>query len=266
MDPGDYKVQLEVFEGPLDLLLYLIKRDELDILDIPIVPITEQYLAYLNLMQMLDLNIAGEFLVMASTLLLIKSRMLLPREERAPLEDEEEDVDPRWDLIRQLVEYKKFKDAASFLEEQELRQDEVFARGQEETRIEADPEAALRDVSLFDLLAAFQTALQRIPAEDLRDIAAERFTVADKIGDLLARLRDHASFSFLDLIRPMRSRAELVCTFLAILELIRLRQIRVGQESHFGDILIERRDDDGVVPALVPEAGEPAVASSVEAT
>ena len=124
----EYKVQLEVFEGPLDLLLYLIKKDELDIYDIPIERITTQYMQYMDLMRMLDLNIAGEFIVMAATLMMIKSRMLLPPEERAALEEEEEE-DPRWDLVRQLVEYKKFKDAAMHLEGLEERQADVFGRG-----------------------------------------------------------------------------------------------------------------------------------------
>ena len=125
----DYKIQLEVFEGPLDLLLYLIRKEEVDIYDIPIERITTQYMEYLNVMRMLDLNIAGEFIVMAATLMMIKSRMLLPVEDRPELEDEEQD--PRWDLVRQLVEYKKFKEAASFLEEREEEQGNAFMRGGE---------------------------------------------------------------------------------------------------------------------------------------
>src|SRR5210317_944929 len=121
----EYKIQLEVFEGPLDLLLYLIKKEEVDIYNIPIEKIATQYMDYLNLMKMLDLNIAGEFLVMAATLMMIKSRMLLPEEERPELEEEEED--PRWELVKQLVEYKKFKDAASKLGDRELMQEDVFA-------------------------------------------------------------------------------------------------------------------------------------------
>ena len=129
MSHEDYKVRLDVFEGPLDLLLYLIRRDELDIYDIPIETVTKQYMKYLELMRMLDLNIAGDFIVMAATLMMIKSRMLLPVEERNSNQTEDdEDNDPRWDLVRQLVEYKKFKDAAMHLEEQEMLFKDVFSR------------------------------------------------------------------------------------------------------------------------------------------
>ena len=157
----DYNVQLDVFEGPLDLLLYLIKRDELDIYDIPIERVTRQYMEYLNIMRMLDLNIAGEFLVMSATLMMIKSRMLLPVDERPELEEEEDD--PRWDLVKQLVEYKKFKDAAGHLEGLELMQQNAFLR-EDDTGVEygSDPGASLKDVSIFDLIAAFNTALEKV--------------------------------------------------------------------------------------------------------
>jgi len=155
--PEEYKVQLEVFEGPLDLLLYLIKKEEVDIYDIPIERITNQYVQYLDLMRMLDLNIAGDFIVMAATLMMIKSRMLLPVEERPELEEEEED--PRWDLVRQLVEYKKFKDAALHLEALESRREDVFGRDGETVVLGPERAVALHDVSLFDLIAAFNEAL-----------------------------------------------------------------------------------------------------------
>lgn len=231
----DYKVQLEVFEGPLDLLLYLIKKDEVDIYAIPIERITQQYLQYLEMMQMLDLNIAGEFLVMAATLMMIKSRMLLPVEERPEMEDEE---DPRWDLVRQLVEYKKFKDAAMHLEELALRREDVFAREGETVHLGAEADVALHDVSIFDLISAFSEALKKAPKEEMAELFGDRYTVAEKIDFLTVKLREDGKVVLGELFRAMRHRYEMVCTFLAVLELIRLRQIRAQQAGPFGEIEI----------------------------
>lgn len=234
----EYKVQLEVFEGPLDLLLYLIKKEELDIYDIPIERITNQYMQYVDLMRMLDLNIAGEFIVMAATLMMIKSRMLLPPEERPELEQEEED--PRWDLVRQLVEYKKFKDAALHLEGLEEGRVDVYGRGSDAAKLGPDSGIALRDVSIFDLISAFNEALKKVKTEELKEIFAERFTVADKIDMLVTRLKTEDRISFSTLFQGVASRHEIVCTFLAILELMRLRQVVARQEGAFGEILIVR--------------------------
>ncbi len=232
----DYKVQLEVFEGPLDLLLYLIKKDELDICDIPIERITAQYMQYLDMMRLLDLNIAGEFLVMAATLMMIKSRMLLPVEERPELEEEE---DPRWDLVRQLVEYKKFKDAAQHLEKLELIQENVFAReGEGGVELGPDPGVSIHDVSIFDLISAFNDALKKVKTEDLTEIFADRFTVAEKIDAISGLLKSGGRASLQELFRSMTHRYEMICTFLALLELIRLKQIRAVQSGHFSDIEI----------------------------
>jgi segregation and condensation protein A len=236
----EYKVQLEVFEGPLDLLLYLIKKDELDIYDIPIERITTQYMQYMDLMRMLDLNIAGEFIVMAATLMMIKSRMLLPPEERTELEEEEED--PRWDLIRQLVEYKKFKDAAIHLQGLEEQQMDVFGRGSEAAKLGPESTLALHDVSIFDLISAFNDALKKVKTEELREIFAERYTVAEKIDLLVNLLKTQDRVSFQTLFRDMSSRHEIVCTFLAVLELMRLKQLVVRQERSFGEILLMRAE------------------------
>jgi segregation and condensation protein A len=249
----EYKVKLEVFEGPLDLLLYLIKKDELEIHDIPMETITAQYIQYIELMKMLDLNIAGEFLVMAATLMMIKSRMLLPVEDRPELEEEEED--PRWDLVRQLVEYKKFKDAALHLEALELRREDIFGRDGADAVLGQSPEVSLHDVGLFDLISAFNEALKNVKTEELREIFAERFTVAEKIETLGDRLRRDGKFSVSKLFEGMRSRHEIACTFLALLELIRLNQARAVQEETYGEIWIEQAE--GVVemvPPLVEEA------------
>ena len=254
--PDEYKIRLEVFEGPLDLLLYLIRKDEVDIYDIPIERVTRQYMEYLNLMQMLDLDIAGEFLVMAASLMMIKSRMLLPPEERPELEVEEDD--PRWDLIRQLVEYKKFKDAAARLQDLEALQGNMFARQAEEAAAEASPGVGLDDVTIFDLIAAFNEALKRVEADVVREIQAERFTVADGIESILGRLRDRPRMVFRELFQPLATRHEIITTFLALLELIRLRQVVARQDERFGEIAILRPEAVPAAPAdASPADGEP---------
>lgn len=234
----EYKIQLEVFEGPLDLLLYLIKKDEVDIYNIPIEKIATQYMDYMNLMKMLDLNIAGEFLVMAATLMMIKSRMLLPVEERPELEEEEED--PRWELVKQLVEYKKFKDAASKLQERELLQESIFDLGAENLVFdkEDDAEVVLGDVSLFDLISAFQDVLKNARPEEISEIMAHRYTVADKIHLILSSVKTHGTVRFTDLFDVTTSKPEMICTFLGLLELIKLRQINISQNESFGEIVI----------------------------
>lgn len=238
--PDDYKLKLEVFEGPLDLLLYLIKKDEVDIYNIPIELITRQYGEYLNLMRLLDLDIAGEFLVMAATLMMIKSRMLLPAEERPPQEAEEED--PRWELIRQLIEYKKFKDAAAHLQDLERRQEHIFGRGIEDPAVPPDSTLRMGEVSLFDLISALNAALKRVKSDEINEVLAERFTVADKIEYVLTRIRVEREMTFSSLFEGMATRHEIVCTFLALLELIRLRQIRAVQETPFSEIHLTRLD------------------------
>jgi len=244
----EYKVQLEIFEGPLDLLLYLIKKEELDIYNIPIETVTTQYVEYLNLMRMLDLNIAGEFLVMAATLMMIKSRMLLPVEERPEMEEEEED--PRWDLVRQLVEYKKFKDAALRLQEKELNQENVFNMGGEGALLERDdPGITLQDISLFDLITAFNEVLKKARPEEIGQIFTDRFTVADQIDMILRVIRRERRVRFMQLFGPTASRPEIICTFLALLELIRLRQLTASQKDRFGDIYIEVLEESVSVPA-----------------
>jgi segregation and condensation protein A len=235
----DYKVQLEIFEGPLDLLLYLIKKDEVDVYDIPIERITTQYMEYMSLMKLLDLNIAGEFIVMAATLMMIKSRLLLPADQRPEAEEEEDD--PRWELVRQLVEYKKFKEAALHLQQREYMQENVFARGLEPV-VEAEPEAGLGigDVSIFDLISAFNEALKKVRIEEFGEIIDDRFTVVDKIEYVLGTLRERGNMSFRELFANIATRHEIVCTFLALLELIRLRQLNVHQADDFGEITIAR--------------------------
>jgi len=240
----EYKVNLEVFEGPLDLLLYLIKKDEVEICDIPIGRITTQYMEYLDLMKILNLEIAGDFIVMASTLMLIKSRMLLPDEERGPVDDEDEE-DPRWDLVRQLVEYKKFKDAAGFLEYLEAEQENVFGREGEHVELGDRPDVGMQDVGIFDLITALNEALDRAPEEELQEIFAEQYTVGEKVDDLLARTHGGKTISLSRLFVDMRSRQEIVCVFLAVLELIKLNRLAARQDGHFEEIVIEQIEESG---------------------
>jgi segregation and condensation protein A len=235
----DYKVKLEIFEGPLDLLLYLIKRDEIDIYDISIERITRQYLEYLQAFKELNIDIAGEFVVMAANLIYLKSRSLLPLDQQPPEEDAEED-DPRWDLIRQLIEYKKFKEAAAQLHTRELEQERIFTRDGGESGV-GDAPLPLREVGIFQLIHAFQTVIKRVEArEDLGEIFGERFSVSEKIEIILQRVGNSTAVRFSELFGQTASRVEIVVTFLALLELIRLNQVRAIQREAFEEIEIVR--------------------------
>jgi segregation and condensation protein A len=233
----DYKVKLEVFEGPLDLLLYLIKRDEIDIYDISIERITRQYLEYLQAFKELKIDIAGEFVVMAANLIYLKSRSLLPLDQQPPEEDAEED-DPRWDLIRQLIEYKKFKEAASQLQDRALEQERIFTRDGGSVAV-SDAPLPLHEVGIFQLIHAFQEVIKRVEArEDLQEIFGERFSVSDKIEKILERVGSGTPVRFSELFGQIVSRLEIVVTFLALLELIRLNQVRALQPKMFDEIEI----------------------------
>ena len=238
LDPKNLThVRLPVFEGPLDLLLYLIKKDELDIYDIPIERITTQYLEYLKIIKMLDLEVAGDYLVVAATLVYIKSRTILPHDQRPP-EDEAEEDDPRWELVRQLVEYKKYKDAAFELQHCLERQEGVRGKGTT-TKPDALPDGSLPfdKVGLFDLLAVFQKVLARANViEDLKDIFEDRFTVSDKIQFIQGEIASRQRVVFEELFAEGATRTEIVVTFLAVLELIRMKQIGFTQESPFSPI------------------------------
>jgi len=239
----DYKVKLDVFEGPLDLLLYLIKRDEVDIYDISIERITKQYLDYMAAFQVLNIELAGEFIVMAANLLYIKSRMLLPVDQQMAEEEADED-DPRWELIRQLIEYKKFKEAAARLRDKEALQENLFPRIPVVPDLAPSETLLVEEVGIFDLIHAFQKILKRLEKkpEDLREIFAENFTVSEKIDYLLRVTSSGISMRFEELFADVASRAEIVVTFLAMLELIRMKQLRIRQEAQFGEIWIDRAE------------------------
>lgn len=232
-----YKVKLEVFEGPLDLLLYLIKKNELDIYDIPITNITEQYLEYLELMRMLDLNIAGEFLVMAATLIHIKSKMLLPPEEKEILPEEEED--PREELVRRLLEYKRFKEVAGVLQDLEGQRKKMFTRS---AAFETASNEKFFEASLFDLITALTKVLKDIPKEIFQEIVKDEFTVEQKVHDLLHMMVDKPVLCLSELFKGAKSKLEIIATFLAVLELIRLREILVLQKKSFGEIEVRRNE------------------------
>jgi len=236
----EYKVKLEVFEGPLDLLLYLIKKDEVDIYDISLERITAQYLEFMDAFKVLDLELAGEFVVMAANLIYLKSRALLPVSVQPPDEEAEEE-DPRWDLIRQLVEYKKFKDAAAKLSQRELEQSNLFARMADSTEAAA-PERPLGDVSVFDLINAFNNILKRIAtkSEDLKEIFEENYTVSDKIDLIMKLTSSGVPLKFTELFANAASRTEIVVTFLALLELVRVKQLKCVQPEVFGEIELRR--------------------------
>jgi segregation and condensation protein A len=262
----EYKVKFEVFEGPLDLLLYLIKKEEVDIYEVNLTKLATQFVEYIETMRLLDLEIAGEFLVMAATLMYIKSRELLPVDQQVQTEGEDEGDDPRWELIRQLVEYKKFKDAAARLGALEERQENVFPRLP--VKLEFETEAAPRqEASIFDLVNAVNAVLKRFQKpDDARDIFEDKWTVSEKIEHLMRSLGERSRLKFSELFAGVTSRTEVVVTFLAVLELIRLRQITAVQSEAFGEIDIRRAApvevpaaaavaaEPGAVPALPPES------------
>jgi segregation and condensation protein A len=232
------KVRLEAFEGPLDLLLYLIKKNEIDIYDIPISVITQQYLEYLEMMKNLNLDVAGEFLLMAATLLHIKSKMLLPATEEE--EGEKEEEDPRAELVRRLLEYQRFKEAAQQLVKGPLLDREVFVRSffGDSLAEKERQEKVSGEVTLFDLLEAMKKVLEGLPAEEFQEISAEHLNIKDKILHIMERLWEAGSMAFTDLYTASTTRGEIVVTFLALLELLRLRMIRVYQGETFGTIRI----------------------------
>lgn len=262
---ADYKVKFEVFEGPLDLLLYLIKKEEVDIYQVNLTQLATQFIEYVELMRRLDLEIAGEFLVMAATLMYIKSRELLPKDQQVQTEGEDEGDDPRWELIRQLVAYKKFKDAAAQLQALELRQEGVYPRLPVPPEFEPEPAARKSEVSLFDLLNAVNAILKRVAAkEQTRDIFEDRWTVSEKIEVLMRQIEAKPVLRFSELFAEATSRTEVVVTFLAVLELMRLKQVIVAQNQEFGEIEI-RRSPPAPRPAAeampAPASPEPAAAA-----
>src|SRR5919106_6568024 len=243
-----YPVKVENFEGPLDLLLHLIKKHEVNIYDIPIALIAQQYLEYIDLMQELDLDVAGEFLVMAATLIHIKSRTLLPRPD--PAQDEPEE-DPREALMRRLLEHQKFKAAAELLHERETVRSAQWTRadGPISEIAGAAPEPEI-EVDLFSLISAFRAVVERAKQRPKIYLPSEQISIEDRIEQLLARLSETEACGFEDLFGDVESRPGLIVTFLAMLEMIRLKLIRVFQSGALGPIRVYKR----ARPADAPKA------------
>ncbi|MDD5059954.1 MAG: segregation/condensation protein A [Candidatus Omnitrophica bacterium] len=242
----NYKIRLDMFEGPLDLLLYLVKKDHLNIYDIPIAKVTQQYLEYINFMQLLDLNIVGEFLVMASTLMQIKSKMLLPAEESA----EQEEEDPRAELVKRLLEYEKFKQIAEDLKAREISQQEVFKRPKSEAPqgVDKDDKGEVYfEASIFDLISAFSRALKDVPREVFYEVVKDQFTVEQKVHDILHILLLQSEIKLSELFIKSKNKMEIIVTFLAILELAKMKEIVARQDQAFEEIFIVRNKEN-IIP------------------
>jgi len=250
---ADHRIKLQVFEGPLDLLLFLIRKNELDIYDIPIEQVTRQYLDVIFAMQQLDLELAGEFFVMAATLMEIKSRMLLPKELQAvdPNATDEEEMDPRWELVHQLIQYRKFKEAATRLDELAVKQQDMIARYVSALSDRSD--WPLKNADRIELWNVFNVVLRRL-AEKLvvGEIHDEQVTVADQMEMLLARLQAQPRFVFSQLFTTTVSLRTLIATFLAVLELVRLKRLRIRQDEAFADILCEAANENALETPVVP--------------
>jgi segregation and condensation protein A len=237
----EYEVKLDIFEGPLDLLLYLIKKNEIDIYDIPIALITEQYLKHIEMMKYLNLDVAGDYLLLASTLIHIKSKMLLPIEESDTGENEDE-PDPRAELVKQLLDYQVFKEAAAQLDQRPLLERDIFKRG-----LSADNGSAERsedemdmdvEVSVFALVEAFYRIISSMKDQEFMEIDVEKLSLTDRINEIMERLAEEKNLTFIELLRDSSDKRMILYTFLAILELMKLRMIKVYQASSFGVIRV----------------------------
>jgi segregation and condensation protein A len=241
-DDQAYEVKLEAFTGPMDLLLHLIRKQKINIYDIPIALIARQYLEYLSLMKTLNLSLAGEFLVMAATLLYIKSRTLLPKDETIEPEDEEV-IDPRSELVRQLIEYERFKDAAGSLVVRERLWQDSFTRDPIPVpkKLEEEEDVWTEDLQIFDLLSALQGVLDRAPSDTYVEVSRENWTVEERIQVVMERLETEATVPFEELFEQHWSRPLIVVTFLGLLELVRMNLVRLYQGEWFGPIHVTRR-------------------------
>lgn len=241
-----YKIQLEKFEGPLDLLLYLIKKDDIDVCDIPIASITDQYMEYIKTMQLLNLEVVGDFLVMAATLMQIKSKMLLPPDPLAVMPEE----DPRSELVRRLQEYQQFKQIAENLKEKEAFRQSLFTRLVDEQAMEQlkeDSKEVYIEASLFDLINALNSAIAKVPEKPVYQINEDQFTIEGQIHSILHRLVEFPKVSLIELFRKASCKTEIICTFVAVLELVRLKEILAFQRRAFDDIEIVRNYPNEVV-------------------
>jgi segregation and condensation protein A len=252
---NSFHFKLPVFEGPLDLLLHLIRDQKIDIYDIPIIQITQQYMEYVELLQELDLEIAGEYLVMAATLIHIKSRMLLPPEEK---EQEEPVEDPRAELVQRLLEYQAFKESSSLLRKREDIWKNVFRRSAPDAdEMQFEPEPVLFEATAFDLISAFKKLLEKAPEQAL-EITRETLTVADKINYIVERIENEDGIRFEDLFEDGCTKLSLIVTFLALLEVVRLGLVKIYQEKDFGQIWVlnPQQESGEVSESLLVEDSE----------
>jgi len=247
------RILLPLFEGPLDLLLYLIKRERIDVNDIPIAPITRQYMEYLEVMQELNLDVAGEFMVMAATLIHIKSKLLVPIEP-TEAEGDEEYVDPREELVRRLLEFQRYKEAAGVLHQQAQIRAAQWTRPDTVLPSFDDAGEEMLEAGLYDLISAFKELLDRRKALIAHEVEAEGPSVEQRMDELLAMIREGESLEFLELFAALQTKAEMIVTFLALLELIRLKRVRVYQRGMFGPIRVFR-------PVGPPAEGAPVPAT-----
>ncbi|HEX9655728.1 MAG TPA: segregation/condensation protein A [Bacteroidota bacterium] len=232
-----YKIKLNEFEGPLDLLLFFIKRDELDIYDIPISQIAKEFLEYLHLMSTLDLEVAGEFIVMAATLMQIKVRMLLPRDENT-----EEEEDPRAELVRRLIEYKRYKEMSQEFSGMEDVQRKIYYRkffqADEKSLLDEDAEDLMQDISLFNLIAAYKSAMDQMPKKAIHEVRLMNVSVDEQVGFTMDYLRVHGETSFLQLISHMSEKVRVIVTVIALLELMKNKLISLHAMEGKNDFLI----------------------------
>jgi len=227
-----YKVKLNTFEGPLDLLLFFIKRDELDIYDIPISKITKEFIEYVDLMEKLDLEVAGEFLLMASTLMLIKVRMLLPKET----DEKGEEIDPRADLVKALLEYKRYKEMAEEFSVLESNQRKIHYRGNfdnDPKETPSDIDSLLKNISIYDLIKAFKSALEEKPKEIVHEVKKFNVTIEEQIDYILSKCRENIHLNFVQLVSGMREKLRIVVTFIALLELIKMGKIGIRETEEY---------------------------------
>ncbi|MBK7498135.1 MAG: segregation/condensation protein A [Ignavibacteriales bacterium] len=235
-----YKIKLDQFEGPLDLLLFFIKRDELNIYDIPISRITGEFLEYVNLIKLMDLEVAGDFILMASTLMHIKVRMLLPRE----VDERGEEIDPRADLIRALLEYKKYKEVAEDLTYFESSQRKISFRGDfSEDAMESPPEyeILLKNISIYDLAKAFKKAIEGLKPQIVHEVKKINVSIDEQIQYILSRIGEKGEIHFLSLVHGMKEKIRIVITFVALLELTKMEKIGIKESPDFNDFVIYGR-------------------------
>jgi segregation and condensation protein A len=246
MDKG-YRVKLSDFEGPLDLLLFFIKRDELDIYNIPIAKITKEFLEYLQYLTELNLDIAGEFIVTAAELMQIKAQMLLPRPEG----ENEEEFDPRAELVRRLLEYKRWKEMAEELERRQLKHRKIAYRGNFEndpkTMEEVDEDDIIRDVTLFDLIAAFQFAVNKMPRKHVHEINKLNVSLDEQMQYIVSLFKEKTEVSFFEIVGGMTEKIRIVVTFIAVLELMKQHIIAISQYDPYTDIMIVKVSDEAVI-------------------